>query len=83
MAGFAVPVVSVSAEDISCIDFLFDIVEGGIIAVGNDAAAHILEFLQVVDDLRAKESCSVLERGLINDNGGAFRLDALHYALDG
>ena len=43
--------ISVSAEDISCIDFLFDIVEGGIIAVGNDAAAHILELLQVVDDL--------------------------------
>ena len=75
--------ISVSAEDISCIDFLFDIVEGGIIAVGNDAAAHILEFLQAVDDLGAKESRSVLERGLINDNGSTLGLNALHNALDG
>ena len=61
-------VASVSAEDISCIYLVFDVVEGRIIAVGDDAAAHILEFLQVIDDLGAKEGGSVLERGLINDN---------------
>ena len=83
MAGFAVPVVSVSAEDVSCVDFLFDVVEGRIVAVGDDAAAYILEFLQVVDDLGAKESCAVFKGGLVYDNGSTLCLDALHDALDG
>ena len=74
--------VLVSAEDVSCVDFFFDVVEGRIIAVGDDAAAHILEFLQVIDDLGAKEGGSVLERGLINDNSGSLGLDALHDTLD-
>ena len=81
--GARVTVVSVSAEDVSCVYLALDVIEGRIIAVGDDAAAHILEFLQVVDDLGAKEGRSVLERGLINDNSGSLGLDALHDALDG
>ena len=81
--GARVSVASVSAEDISCIYLVFDVVEGRIIAVGDDAAAHILEFLQVIDDLGAKEGGSVLERGLVNDNSGPLGLDALHNTLDG
>ena len=76
-------VASVSAEDVSCIYLALDVIEGRIIAVGDDAAAHILEFLQVIDDLGAKEGRSVLERGLVNDNSGSLGLDALHDTLDG
>ena len=37
--------VSISAENVPCVDFFLDIVENGIIAVCDDAAAHFLEFL--------------------------------------
>ena len=41
-----------------------------------------LEFIQIVDDLAAEECASVLEGGLIDDDRGAFGLDAFHHALD-
>ena len=82
-AGAIVSVISVSSEDISCVNFIHDVVEDWIIAVGDDATAHILEFLQVVDDLRAKEGGSVLECWLVNNNSGSLGLDAFHDALDG
>ena len=75
--------VSISAEDISCVDFFLDIVENGIIAVGDDASAHFLEFPEVIDDLGAKESGAVLKCGLVNNNGSALSLDALHNSLNG
>lgn len=43
----------------------------------------MLEFFKVVDHFAAKECGSVLERGLVDDDRGTFRLDALHDALDG
>ena len=75
--------VSISAENVSCVDFFLDIVENGIIAVGDDASAHFLEFPEVIDDLGAKESRAVLKCGFVNNDGSALRLDALHDALDG
>ena len=39
----------VSLEDISCIDFVLDIVEDGVVAVGDDDFALGFELRQVVD----------------------------------
>lgn len=80
--GVAVPVVSVSAEDISCVDFFFDIVKGRIIAVGDDAAAHFLEFFKIIDNLTTEESGAIFKRWLIDHNSGALCLDPLHDSLD-
>lgn len=74
---------SISAENVSCVDFFLDVVENGIIAVGDDASAHFLEFPEVIDDLGAKESGAVLESGLVNDNGSTLSFDTLHNSLNG
>ena len=75
--------VSISAEDVSCVDFFLDIIENGIIAVGDNASAHFLEFPEVIDDLGAKESGAVLKCGLVNDNCSTLSLDAFHNSLNG
>ena len=82
-AGNRYIAVSISAEDVSCVDFFLDIVENGIIAVGDDTSAHFLEFPEVIDDLGAKESGAVLKCGFVNNNGSTLSLDALHNSLNG
>ena len=72
----------ISAEDVPGVDLFLHVVEGRIVAVRDDTAAHVLELLEVVDDLGAEEGRSVLERRLVDDDRRAFRLDALHDALD-
>ena len=86
--GFAVEAdggfahVLISPEYVARVDLIRDVVERGIVAVRDDAAAHALELLEVVDDLGAKERRPVLKRRLVDDDRRAFRLDALHDALD-
>lgn len=70
-------------KNISSIDLWGDIVEGGVVAVGNDGVALILEASKVVHDLRAEEHCAIFERWLVDDNLCPFSLDALHHALHG
>lgn len=45
--------------------------------------APALELLQVVDHTAAEEGAAVLDGRLVDDDFGAFGLDALHHALDG
>ena len=73
----------VSFKQISCIYFLRDVVQGGIIAIGDDGGGAGLEGGEVVHDLGAEEGGAVREGGFIDDHGGALGLDALHDALDG
>ena len=49
----------VSSEDIPCVDFIFNVIKGRVIAIGDYTVAHVLEFLQIVDDLGAKEDIGV------------------------
>ena len=39
---------SISFKDVSCIDFLDDIIQGCIVAVGDDGIGQFLEFIEVV-----------------------------------
>lgn len=45
----------VSSENISSIDLCFDIVQTGVITIGDDGRTHLLEFLEIVNYLTAEE----------------------------
>ena len=73
----------ISLKNIPRIHLPHHIVQGGVVAVGDNGVGLGLEVGQVVDDARAEEGDAVLERGLIDYHLGALGLDALHDALDG
>ena len=73
---------SISSENISGIDFILYVVEGGVVAVGDDGAGKTLKLLQVVHDAAAEESLAILKSRLIDDHRRTLRLDAFHHALD-
>ncbi len=74
---------SVAAEDVARVDFVLDVVEGGVVAVGYDGLALGLEGTEVVDHTAAEEGGAVFEGGFVDDYFGSLGLDAFHNALDG
>lgn len=72
---------SIPPKQISCIDFVLHVVETGVVTVGNDGIALLLELLQVVDYKASEEGGSVFECRFIDDDFRTFRLNALHHAL--
>lgn len=74
---------SVALENVAGVDFFRHVVEAGVVAVRYDGFGSALELIQIVNHTAAEESASVFEGRLIDDNFRAFRLDALHDALDG
>ena len=75
-------VVLVSTEQVAGIDLLLHIVQAAIVAVGNNGLAALLELVQIVDNLAAKEGSAFLQSRLVDDHSGTLRLNALHDALD-
>ena len=73
---------SISAEEISGIYFILNVVKRRIITIGDDASAHFLELLEVVDNLRTEECAAVFQRRFVDDNGSAFSFNAFHDTLD-
>ena len=74
----------VPAEQIPRIHLLLHVAQHiRIEAVGQDNVALALKALEVVYDFGAEELGTVLQRGLVDDNGNALGLNALHNALDG
>lgn len=73
----------VASEDVAGVDFVADVVEAAVVAVGYDGVALGFELFEVVDHLGAEEGFSVSEGGFIDDDFRALGLDALHYSLDG
>lgn len=73
----------VASEDVAGVDFVVDVVEAAVVAVGYDGVALGFELFEVVDHLGAEEGLSVGEGGLIDDYLGALGPDALHHSLDG
>lgn len=49
----------IPAEQVSCIYFFHNIIQRRIVPIGDDAAAHFLELLEIVDNLRTEERTSV------------------------
>ena len=79
----SVDLLSVAAEEVAGIDLIADVVQAGVIAVGDDGPGFPLEGSEVIDDLAAEEGCAVFQGRFIDDHGGALCLDTLHDALDG
>ena len=73
----------VAAEEVAGVDLVLDVVEDGVVTVGDDGGTLSFEFGEVVDDFAAEEGGAVFERRLVDDDLGAFGLDAFHHALDG
>ena len=69
-------------EEVSCVDLLPYVVEGRIIAVGDDGPALLLETGEVVDNEGTEECRTVRECRLVDDDLGPLCLDSLHDALD-
>lgn len=72
----------ISAEEVAGVDFGLDVVEDGVVAVGNDGLGLAFEVFQVVDYTTAEEGGAVLEGGFIDDDFCALGLDALHDSLN-
>lgn len=75
--------VLISSEEVASVDFVLDIVQDGVVTVGDDGLGLLLESREVVNDLAAEEGAAVLEGGLVDNDVGSFGFDALHDALDG
>ena len=69
-------------KDVAGVDLFTDVVEDGIIAVCEDAAAFFLEFVEVVDDAVSEEGTAVLEGRFVDDDASAIGLETLHDALN-
>ena len=72
----------ISAEEVAGVDFGLDVVEDGVVAVGNDGLGALLEVFQIVYHTTAEEGGAFLKGGFVDDDVGAFCLYALHYPLD-
>ena len=70
-------------ENISRINFLFDIIQALVIAGCDDGVAHFLELSQIDDNQTAKERNTNLQGRHIDNHSRALGLDALHDALNG
>ena len=73
---------SVSFEDIAGVDFVGDILEACVIAVGEDGVGEAFELGEVIYHSASEECGAVFKCGLVDDDRGTFCLDALHHALD-
>ena len=72
----------VAAEEVARVHLFLYIVQLGVVAVGDDGLGLGFEGGEVVHHAAAEEGFAVLERGFVDDDGGAFGFDALHHALD-
>ena len=77
------PFPSIPTEEVAGIDLFVDVVEDGVVTVGDDGSREALELGEVVDDTATEEQGAIGQRGLVDDDLGALGLDALHDALDG
>ena len=73
----------ISAEEVAGIDFGLDVVEDGVVAVGNDGLGALLEVFQIVYHTTTEEGGAVLKSGFVDNNFCSLGLDALHDTLNG
>ena len=63
-------------------NFLFDVIEAAVVAVGDDTVALLFEVVEVVDDSAAKEGVTVFQCRFIDDHLGAFGFHPFNHALN-
>ena len=69
-------------EEVAGVDLFADVVEDGVVAVCEDAAAFSLELGEVVDDAASEEGATIFEGRLIDYYASAIGLEPFHDALD-
>ena len=57
----------VTSKQIAGVNLAFDIIEGGIVAIGDDCLGEALELGEVVDYAASKESGAIGEGRLVDD----------------
>ena len=72
----------ISSKKVSGIDFILDIIQAAVIAIGNDTVTHFLKFFQISNDTVPEESGPRLQSRLVNDDLRTLGTDPLHDALD-
>ena len=72
----------ISTEEVARVHLFLHIVQLGVVAVGDDGLGLGFEGGEVVHHAATEEGFAVLQRGFVDDDGGAFGFDALHHALD-
>lgn len=72
----------ISAEEVAGVDFGLDVVEDGVVAVGDDGLGLCFEVFEVVDYTTAEEGGAILKGGFVDDDVGTLCLDAFHDALN-
>lgn len=75
--------VLISSKNIPCIHLLSHIVQYRIIPVCNNRLALNLKGFEIVYYFATEEGTAVFQSGFVDDDGGAFGLDAFHHALNG
>lgn len=73
----------ISAEEVAGVDFGLDVVEDGVVTVGDDGLGLCFEVFEVVDYFATKEGGAILKGGFVDNDVGTLCLDAFHDALDG
>ena len=73
----------VPAEDIARIDFVFNVLQAIIKAVGDNGFAFGFKVIKIINDLAAEECSAILKGWLVDNYLCTLCLDTLHDALDG
>ena len=73
----------ISLEQIAGINFFLNIIETGVVAVGDDGLGKRFELLEIIDNTRAEEGVTIGKRGFVDDDLGTFGLHAFHDSLNG
>ena len=76
------PIWLIPPEHIPRIYLFGNVIQAGIIAVGDDGVGEGLEAFEVVYYKAAEEGGAVFKGGFVDDYSGPFGFDAFHYPLD-
>ena len=70
-------------EDISCIDFVYHVIQAGVVPICNNRFTLLFKLRQIIHHLTSEERLAIGNRRFVDDDLCTLGLDALHDALDG
>lgn len=74
--------VLVAFKNVAGVDFVSNVVEAAVIAVGHDSIGQLLKSVEVVYNFAAEECSAVFEGGFVDDYFGTLSFYALHDSLN-
>ena len=72
----------VATEEVASVNLGLNVIEDGIVAVGDDGIALCLELIHIVDHLTTKERGSIGKGGFVDNDCGSLGFDAFHHTLN-